>query len=238
MLDVVVQKNKDAPLTPIQVITQTLNITEDSWDCYLNHYRDYFWAELVEYEVVAYVKALGWDEKAWEENKKAPKSEEREWFELSQVEKDAAEALCYFPELWAEDIEISLWTHQPEEIESANTGGTDNINTTTSGNDTERPFISPWNLPEARFVLWDNLTESQEKHAVTLGYNETTWNSPGTAEIELNFTSFEDLTPGQKGAAKALGFDKFYWDCIIQHYSQYAWNDLAALGTYCISCPN
>ncbi len=74
---------------------------EDSWDCWSNHYGDYWWTELVEYELDGYFIALGWNENNWNNNR-APRSEEMDWNELNGAERDAARQICYFRDLWDE----------------------------------------------------------------------------------------------------------------------------------------
>jgi hypothetical protein len=116
--DAKAQVDRSGDRTPIDVIMNVLNTTdEDSWDCYINHYEDYFWAELETANVSKYYQALGWDQTMWEENN-PPRSEESEWFELNENEIIAAQSLCYFPDLWAGDVSISLWQCQPPEVQT------------------------------------------------------------------------------------------------------------------------
>ena len=75
------------------------NFDEDVWDCHVNHYEDYWWKELEEYELDTYFVALGWNENNWN-NGNTSGSEEKDWNELSPREKDAARQICYFRDLW------------------------------------------------------------------------------------------------------------------------------------------
>lgn len=186
--NVIVDKAGDS--SPIDVIMHVLNITEDeTWDCHINHYRDYFWEELELYNLSHYFEALGWNQARWE-NEDPPDSEDMDWFELSADETTAAkgqcfvfrrhyaakvlphrtilacvlpEAICFFPELWAGDVEIGEWTYHPPQIqlESFNHNQTD----------ADRVFISAWDLPAVRFVRWIDLTVVQRTYASVLGYN-------------------------------------------------------------------
>ncbi|CAB9522379.1 expressed unknown protein [Seminavis robusta] len=210
--------------TAVGVIMNDLNFTEEQvWDCWVNHYQDYFWEELEEVAVATYFEDLGWNRHSFEDDD-PPESDDMEWFQLTDKEKLAAEALCYFPELWAGDVDIADWENQP-----AGAG----VNRPTSvGNQTweERPGIFPWSLPLTRLTVWEALSAVEQTHATTLGFNESTWNSPGTAAIETSFDSFDELSAANKSAAEGLGIDEFFWDCLIQHYSNRGWNQLQALG--------
>ena len=81
-------------------ITDTLQWTDDQWDCHINHFDDYNWVELNQAGVQQYWVALGWSQTSWEGIAPAPASEEKEWGALTASEKTAAEMLCYFEELW------------------------------------------------------------------------------------------------------------------------------------------
>lgn len=231
--DAVVQKQED-PWTHIRVISEQLNFTEDTWDCWINHYKDYDWEELAEYEVESYFLALGWNENNWIGEEKAPKSEDKEWFELTEAEEKGARALCYFPELWAEDVEIGFWTYEPEKPDAILGENDKNVNETHSqaGEYVVRRSVSFSDLPATRFIVWDDLTAIQQSSASIIGFNDTTWNNPGSVELVLNYTFYGDLTAEQKTAATSLGIDEFYWDCLIQHYNQFPWNELVSKGVY------
>ena len=72
-------------------------------------------------------------------------------------------AICYFPELWAGDVEIGEWKYRPPQVQA---GGLQGNNT-----DVARVHISPWDLPAVRFVQWMHLTVEQKSYALVLGYN-------------------------------------------------------------------
>lgn len=220
--------------TPIDVIMNVLNITEeDIWDCHINHYRFWDWDELVNDSLATYYETLGWTNESFSnEDWDVPPSEEKEWFELTEEEREAAEYLCYFPELWAGDVEIPDWVFQPSELvhgPSNVPGPPSNVPGKNATNVT-RPTIEYWDLPIVRLTVWADLTPAQQRHATTLGYNETTWDNPGTAEVETSYIRWETLTAGNQTAAEALGINEFYWDCLIQHYDNYKWTELEAQG--------
>lgn len=91
-----------------QVALTSLGFYEDQYDCYMNHYEDYFWAELQLYELVDYYETLGWTQESWEGNATAPASEEKDWSELTTDEQAAAEELCFFQENW-DEVPLADW---------------------------------------------------------------------------------------------------------------------------------
>jgi hypothetical protein len=90
-----------------------IGFDEEVWDCYVNHYGDYLWAELEEEGVQQYYEALGWSEGTWEELNFSPTTSELLWSELSNAERAAAEEICYTLELWNE-VSLDLWSILPE----------------------------------------------------------------------------------------------------------------------------
>ena len=57
------------------------------------------WADMTAAEQALWMK-LGWDEASWEEETKAPASEDKYWNQLSAEEKAAATALGYTKGSW------------------------------------------------------------------------------------------------------------------------------------------
>ena len=96
--------NKDQQKT----LTDDMHFNEISWDCYINHYDDYDWYELEQYDIAKYFKNLGWTQTMWDctsngNNKcTVPTTEDLDWNELSTIQKQAAIEICYFEELWME----------------------------------------------------------------------------------------------------------------------------------------
>mmetsp|Transcript_19166 Transcript_19166/g.27065 ORF Transcript_19166/g.27065 Transcript_19166/m.27065 type:complete len:517 (+) Transcript_19166:81-1631(+) len=78
--------------------------------------------------------------------------------------------------------------------------------------------------PEFRFISWKFLTDDERAFADTLGYVEGTWDHPGSAAISKK--SFDELTGDKLAAAKGLGFNDDQWDCYVNHYGSYSWDDL------------
>ena len=89
-----------------------MKLDEEVWDCYINHYYEYDWYELVEYNIVDDYVGLGWTEAMWECSDEegndddddcevlVPESEDFDWEELSSKEQQHATNLCFFEELW------------------------------------------------------------------------------------------------------------------------------------------
>ena len=87
-------------------IADDMLLREVTWDCYINHYEDYDWYELVDEDVAKYFEGLGWTEQSWncEDhcNDYLPDTEDMDWEELSMEEQQFATEICYFAELWDE----------------------------------------------------------------------------------------------------------------------------------------
>lgn len=73
-----------------------------TWDCFMNHYRAYYWSSFHDDLSVA-METLGWNETMWREGIDAPASEDLYWIDLLPDEKAAATRLCYFKEIWDQE---------------------------------------------------------------------------------------------------------------------------------------
>lgn len=80
----------------------SLGFYEDQYDCYIHHYEDYDWAELVQYNVSEHLETLGWTQAMWEGGTETPASDDKDWSQLTVEEQAAAEELCYDQDLWNE----------------------------------------------------------------------------------------------------------------------------------------
>lgn len=83
--------------------------------------------------------------------------------------------------------------------------------------------------PDIRYTAFNKLdstsrTIAQEK----LGYDELTWNNHGLAPIEQR--RWTHLTSNERDGADLLGFSQERWDCFINHFEDYAWDELAEIG--------
>ena len=69
-------------------------------------------------------------------------------------------------------------------------------------------------FPNLRYQPYADLTVDEVTAATTLGYTESTWNFPGTADIEAK--SHETLSPAEKTAAGVFNLNnEDNWDCWI-----------------------
>ena len=77
----------------------------------------------------------------------------------------------------------------------------------------------------SRWIEFSELTDEQKSIATEgLNYTKETWNNLGTNPIEAS--EFFDLSDEQKKAAKQLGFIGATWDCDMNHYVDYSWEEL------------
>lgn len=132
-----------------------LGLDARGWDCWMNHYDSYGWADLVGFGVVDSIAALGWSEDSWEGEADPPESDKKKWNELTEAEQLHATNLCFNQEIW------------------------DMIDMTRN----DGPF--PFPMPTLRYTVWEALTPEQRRVAENVMlYDETTWNDVGLADIE------------------------------------------------------
>ena len=87
----------------------------------------------------------------------------------------------------------------------------------------------PVTKPATRFMPFDQLDLTLQNVAIEkMGYTEETWNTHGLADIERR--RWSDLTSNQRDAAVLLGFGEKSWDCFINHYESYSWEELESAG--------
>jgi hypothetical protein len=95
--------------------------------------------------------------------------------------------------------------------------------------------------PSFRFVPWYNVTVSlQLLLKQLLGYDEATWNLPGSINNDgvdysrfweaQSFSTIQNTASVQVlSAVISMGFSKGEWDCWINHYQNFTWTELEAL---------
>ena len=88
-----------------------------------------------------------------------------------------------------------------------------------------RPDVAEIVFPNTRYTLWSGLSGAEEKLAKQLGYEEDTWNMPGSAEVEL-LSFYSLIDEGTDSNAYGLGFDDVNWDCYVNRYYDYWWSDI------------
>jgi len=83
--------------------------------------------------------------------------------------------------------------------------------------------------PDVRYTPFSRLdTTTQTIAEEKLGYDELTWNNHGLASIEKR--RWTSLTSNERDGADLLGFSQERWDCFINHFVDYAWDELAEIG--------
>ena len=86
----------------------SLGFDNDAWDCHINHYFGYWWAELEDLGFHVYLSVLGWTETTWDDDGPAPTTEDMYWSDLTNEHKAAASEICYTREIW-DGISIPEW---------------------------------------------------------------------------------------------------------------------------------
>jgi hypothetical protein len=110
------------------------------WDCYINHFENYDWIELVDPELPdggfqRFLIQLGYNEASYNEEGAAPESEDLYWKELSDDQQEAATNLCYFEEIWNEELSIPEWSNHYT------------ASPTTSNMPSDAPSLMPSDVP-------------------------------------------------------------------------------------------
>ena len=83
-------------------------------------------------------------------------------------------------------------------------------------------------FPYWRFKLWSDLSNLQRQHAQSCGYiDESSWNWPSVNDIEyLSLETIGQTNVPCELSLLQLGFDERSWDCHVNHYGDYDWNEL------------
>ncbi|GAX10880.1 hypothetical protein FisN_31Hh089 [Fistulifera solaris] len=82
--------------------------------------------------------------------------------------------------------------------------------------------------PTNRFRVWENLDPPTQDVAASMGYDETQWNTPGTFSLEYN--RFQLLSEANRAAVEQLGIESDEWDCYVNHYRGYTWEEMETEG--------
>jgi hypothetical protein len=196
---------------------------KDVWNCYQNHYTTYRWIALQAIGVAQYYEVFGWDEDSWNGETDEPLDWYELWADLTPDLQDAAKELCYFrAEIWDEETFVD-WVSFPPEI-------------TLTDVPAELPStyaklqgpVAYLDFPFYRYVLWNDLTDALRMSAVGLNYTQATWELPLANDIESSpWYSLEEI---DKSNAAAIGYDENVWDCYQNHYFNYQWIELKAIG--------
>jgi hypothetical protein len=128
-----------------------MGMTEDVWDCWVNHYIDYSWEDFVLFEFNATLVTLGWDQTSWEsfDEKDWPDSEFKKWDELTFEEQLAMRDLCYRQES-IDKLPITEWVDTPSPTASPSDAPTPSPTTSSpTASPTDVPTASPTDVPTA-----------------------------------------------------------------------------------------
>ena len=196
-----------------------LGFTENTWDCFINHYEYYDWATLVDKELVGHFEALGWDENSWAGNGVAPETEGKWWGQLTTAEQEAATQICFFEVSPLRFVHGLVPRHQSDTISLAHQTIQDNWNMKDMN---PNPTFFPYPMPEFRYKPWSELDSvAQNTASGLMNYTQDTWNELGLLLAERN--TFLNLPGEQREGAAELGFYSHTWDCFMNHYEAYYW---------------
>eukprot|EP00585_Thalassiosira_rotula_P003193 CAMPEP_0196135776 /NCGR_PEP_ID=MMETSP0910-20130528/4304_1 /TAXON_ID=49265 /ORGANISM="Thalassiosira rotula, Strain GSO102" /LENGTH=396 /DNA_ID=CAMNT_0041395965 /DNA_START=46 /DNA_END=1236 /DNA_ORIENTATION=+ len=87
----------------------------------------------------------------------------------------------------------------------------------------------PYAKPTVRYTAYFRLDKtSQNIVEDKLGYSEATWNNFGIARVEKK--RWSSLTSNERDGATLLGFTEGTWNCYINHYEDFSWEELEDMG--------
>ena len=86
--------------------------------------------------------------------------------------------------------------------------------------------VSPISVVQVGSKWYCNLTISHNLVRRSLSWK--TWNNPGTADVEA--WSYHDLYEKETVGVLELGMDDEMWDCHVNHYYGYWWEDIEYYG--------
>lgn len=89
-------------------------------------------------------------------------------------------------------------------------------------------------VPDSEYTIWHDLNKRQRSAAATLGYSQKSWDEfvirrpKGDVNLFWNGISYEDVTPAERKAWAALGWNAYNWDGTADiPASEYTiWHDL------------
>ena len=86
----------------------------------------------------------------------------------------------------------------------------------------------PYPYPYTRFTAWERLSNSEQNIGTSLGYFRSSWDNLEIYDLET--LAYSDLTSQEKLYLMSLGLDGEQWDCYMNHYNGYYWDDLPKAG--------
>lgn len=231
------------------VVVDNEDDAAESWDCWINHYNNYDWIELGQNnngdgaDVQAWWEALGWNQALWDNGVGTPAaSDDLAWDELSEQEREAATYLCYEQISWdginletlavpsaAPVTATPTFEGQTREPTLSPTTGVPTM--VVTGTPTGA-YVRPSDTIAWRFTTsWADLPSDIRLVLETIvGYTAEMWNAPSSANA-VEEMQWDSLTIAQQTAlTESLGWSADIWNCHINHYSDYDWQDLVDEG--------
>eukprot|EP00569_Conticribra_weissflogii_P019084 CAMPEP_0171450436 /NCGR_PEP_ID=MMETSP0881-20121228/40627_1 /TAXON_ID=67004 /ORGANISM="Thalassiosira weissflogii, Strain CCMP1336" /LENGTH=643 /DNA_ID=CAMNT_0011974891 /DNA_START=33 /DNA_END=1964 /DNA_ORIENTATION=+ len=211
---------------------ESIGWNQATWDCWINHFRSYSWENLVFYGLDFEYAALGWTEFSWDGSADAPSSSDRSWDELSEDEKDHATKLCYFEDNW-DMIDIT-----PNNGKFPYPKPKSRFSPWNELSDDEKAIAADslqysektWNsygVAEIERNGWDELTQLQQSHAISLGLYERTWDC---FQNHYHSKSWISLDGDVRDAFRVLGWDENSWAANYRPPSyENEWNRLSEI---------
>ena len=160
-----------------QAAALQLGFTETTWDCDQNHYGNYGWNGLIQYNLSDYWSALGWTRASWRgETEPNPDLSETLWANLTTTQQAAASSLCYFRASW-DMVDLRQWNCYEENhlvdydwIELVQFDD----NWSTLGW-TQASWEEGGDYPATSDLLWSELSPAEQDAAYGLCYDEASW---------------------------------------------------------------
>lgn len=174
-----------------------------SWDCYIAHYEDWTWNEMESAHLTESLVTLGYTRESWNKDTK-PDTMRKYWVDLTIEEQLAANELCYNAGSW-DSRPLQEWTIAIDNSQLV--------------------------APIIRYTKWEDLSFDAKLAATRLYYNATSWNQFNTNEIEWkSYSQLIENIPNISSTLQEIGLDGLTYDCYINHYSDYDFDDLNTLG--------
>lgn len=191
-----------------------LGYTEAQWDCFLNHYEGYTWDELAEEGVQEHYEGLGWSQAHWERTATTiVYTESRWWSQLTDLEKQAANGLCYFEGNWDKhdmNPNPSYFPHPMPNFRYKPWGELDAVTQNVASN-MMNYTEDRWNTLSSSVVeknTFLNLQSDQRAGALDLGFYTHTWDCFMNHYLAYYWSSFQD---DLKVAIETLGWNEAMW---------------------------
>mmetsp|Transcript_7524 Transcript_7524/g.15021 ORF Transcript_7524/g.15021 Transcript_7524/m.15021 type:complete len:650 (-) Transcript_7524:298-2247(-) len=171
-----------------------------SWDCWINHYEGYRWIDMGQ----PFIQVLQWfTSLGWDIQSWTGKKEAPESDSKTWYDLTSEERFS------AAQLCYSRITWN--EVEVFSNGG------------------FPIEKPGFRFDHWWKLDDEVREIAhESLKYSEITWNVLGLGAVEAR--DWMSLTPSEREAAESIGWNQATWDCWINHFRSYSWENLVFYG--------